>query len=368
MLGSSPLAAAPVEPTAAKVAEIKAKLLQMPNLPFKFPEAPPVDVESKLKAQFGRELTLEETTVARAMATHPFFMELTPDQEAKRQELRAKASKSINEIGQARREKALALFAEPPAAALSDKEYRSFPVTSVLDVSPNTKLIKFKLPTPNTPLGLPVASCLTTRAVIDGKDEVRQYTPISTEDTLGEFDLLIKSYPDGKMSKHITSLKVGDSLDFKGPFPKFPYEANSKKAIGMVAGGTGITPMLQVIKKVLANPRDKTELRLIFANETEADILLKAELDGLAQLYPNFKVYYTLTNPPAGWTGFTGYVNKTTLASVLPPPSDEHIILVCGPDGMLSAVSGPKTKDRKQGELGGLLKDMGFTAEQVYKF
>ncbi len=48
------------------------------------------------------------------------------------------------------------------------------------------------------------------------------------------------------MSKHIDSLKVGDTLEMKGPIPKYPYSANAKKKIGMVAGGTGITPMLQV--------------------------------------------------------------------------------------------------------------------------
>jgi cytochrome-b5 reductase len=48
------------------------------------------------------------------------------------------------------------------------------------------------------------------------------------------------------MSKHLGELKVGDTLDFKGPLPKYPYKANTKKHVGMIAGGTGITPMLQV--------------------------------------------------------------------------------------------------------------------------
>jgi len=52
-------------------------------------------------------------------------------------------------------------------------------------------------------------------------------------------------YPTGVMSKHMGELKVGDTLDIKGPFPKIPYKPNMKKTIGMVAGGTGITPMLQ---------------------------------------------------------------------------------------------------------------------------
>jgi cytochrome-b5 reductase len=54
----------------------------------------------------------------------------------------------------------------------------------------------------------------------------------------GHFDLMVKVYPEGKMSKHIGDLKEGDLLDFKGPIMKLPYEPNMKKKIGMIAGAT----------------------------------------------------------------------------------------------------------------------------------
>lgn len=62
-----------------------------------------------------------------------------------------------------------------------------------------------------------------------------------------------------------------------------------KKHLGMLCGGTGIAPMLQVIKEVLRNPEDKTEISLVFANETFEDILLKSTLDELAEKHANFK-------------------------------------------------------------------------------
>ena len=80
-------------------------------------------------------------------------------------------------------------------------------------------------------------------------------------------------------------MKVGDSVEFKGPFKKFEYTANMKKYIGMVAGGSGITPMLQLIEKILSNPRDNTEVRLIFANRSPDDVLLKDRLDGACVLW-----------------------------------------------------------------------------------
>ena len=75
---------------------------------------------------------------------------------------------------------------------------------------------------------------------------LRPYTPLSRPDAKGYLDLAVKVYPEGKMSKHIDSLKPGDTLDFKGPILKTAYKPNQYEHIGMVAGGTGITPMLQV--------------------------------------------------------------------------------------------------------------------------
>lgn len=57
-----------------------------------------------------------------------------------------------------------------------------------------------------------------------------------------------------------------------------------------IAGGTGITPMLQVASEVLKNPDDKTEVSLIFGNLTEDDILLRKHIDQLAKSHKNFKV------------------------------------------------------------------------------
>jgi len=65
------------------------------------------------------------------------------------------------------------------------------------------------------------------------------------------------------------------------------------KEIGMIAGGTGIAPMYQVIRALLDDPTDKTKLHLLFANRSEADILMKEELEAAAK-DPRIKVHYTV--------------------------------------------------------------------------
>ena len=78
----------------------------------------------------------------------------------------------------------------------------------------------------------------------------------------------------------------------------------------MMAGGTGITPMLQILQAVEKGRKDgdKTRVDLIYANVTEEDILLKEEIDELASKDPLINVKYVLEKPPQGWDGGVGYV------------------------------------------------------------
>jgi len=172
---------------------------------------------------------------------------------------------------------------------------------------------------------------------------VRPYTPVSPVSRRGSFDLIVKSYPEGKLSAVLAALPLGASLAFKGPFLKFEYARGSVDALGMVAGGTGITPMYQLITAILADPRDVTQVRLLYASRTPADIILRDELDALAAVHPNFKVLYTVDDAAAepGWGGATGYVSADLVAGFLPPPqaaAGRNKILVCGPPGFMKAV------------------------------
>lgn len=92
-----------------------------------------------------------------------------------------------------------------------------------------------------------MASCLVVKssdpeALQDakGKPIVRPYTPISPSDKEGELVLLVKKYDNGNASKYIHSLKPGETLGIKGPFPKFDYKANEFEEVGLIGGGSGM--------------------------------------------------------------------------------------------------------------------------------
>lgn len=142
---------------------------------------------------------------------------------------------------------------------------------------------------------------------------------------------MAQSYEKGNISRYVSLLKIGDKVKVKGPKGQFIYTPTLSREIGMIAGGTGITPMLQIIRAALKNPADRTKLSLIYANVNSEDILLKKELDALAAAHSSrFQVYYVLNNPPAGWTGGVGFVSKEQIEKYLPATDANIKILMCG--------------------------------------
>ena len=177
---------------------------------------------------------------------------------------------------------------------------------------------------------------------------------------------MIKAYPGGAVSAHLHTLRSGDNMLVKGPFFKLKYVENKYKHIGMIAGGTGVTPMLQIMKEIVKNPEDTTAAHLLFQSRSENDInILREEIDEIVARHVNISVTYILSQPSAAWTGLRGHLDAALLAETMPLPSEQPppLIYVCGPPGMLEAVAGGKAVDKSQGELKGLLKDMGYSRE-----
>jgi cytochrome-b5 reductase len=191
---------------------------------------------------------------------------------------------------------------------------------------------RFALPEPTNVLGLPIGQHISVQAEINGKHIQRSYTPITSDDDLGHFDLMVKSYEKGNISRYLSLLSVGDHVKIKGPKGQFNYRAGLSTHLGMIAGGTGITPMLQIVRAIVKNPHDHTHVALIYANVSFDDILLKEEIDHLAEAHPKkFTVYYTLNEKPAqGWDGGVGFVTKEMIQEHMPAPSENIKVLLCG--------------------------------------
>ncbi|CAD0018139.1 unnamed protein product [Aureobasidium pullulans] len=225
---------------------------------------------------------------------------------------------------------------------LKSTEFQPLPLVSK-QILPGQGLVRltFELPTPTTRLGLPIGQHVAIQAKIGEQTITRSYTPTSNDTDLGKLVLLIRLYDDGMLTgQYLAKLKVGDQVLFRGPKGAMKYQKGYAKKIGMVAGGTGITPHYQLIRSICEDPRDTTEVSLVYANRTEDDILLRSELDLWAKSYPkNLKVHYMLDNPPEGWQYGSGFITKDVLEQHMPAPSNDGStkILLCGPPGMINA-------------------------------
>ncbi|RAL13071.1 putative cytochrome b5 reductase [Aspergillus homomorphus CBS 101889] len=222
---------------------------------------------------------------------------------------------------------------------LDPKEYKSLPLIRKEALAPNVYKFVLQLPTPQDVIGLPIGQHVAIKANIDGTTVSRSYTPTSNNLDRGVLELVIKCYPDGMLTgKYLANLEIGDEIQLRGPKGAMKYTKGLCKKIGMIAGGTGITPMYQLIRAICEDATDLTEVSLIYANRSEDDILLRRELDTFAQNYPrNLKVWYMLDTAPENWTFGRGYVTPEIMRERLPAPSSDTKVMLCGPPGMVNA-------------------------------
>lgn len=267
----------------------------------------------------------------------------------------------------------------PPGECVFSADWAESRLLSNVSVSHDTRVFTFGLDSDKA-LGLSTCACLLMKGVDgpfddEGKPVIRPYTPVSTNAMVGKFELMVKVYPDGKMSQHLDRLEVGHPVHFKhvGGNVKIQYPFNSKPNIGMLVGGTGITPMIQALHVLLGTSGDTATVGMVYGSKTSKDILAKETLDAWTATYPErLKVTHVLSDEPAegsSWDGARGFINRELIAANLPSPDSECLIFICGPPPMYTALSGPRdAPGAPPSELAGLLKEMGYTTEQVIKF
>ncbi|KAI9037312.1 cytochrome b5 reductase family protein [Aspergillus affinis] len=145
------------------------------------------------------------------------------------------------------------------------------------------------------------------------------------------------------MTSHMASLTPGSCLSFRGPKGAMKYTRNLASTINMIAGGTGITPMYPVLRAACTDPLDGTKINLLYANNTERDILLRENLDALVGLYPDqLNVRYVLSQPDdnskSKWTGYRGFLDEDMMKREFSGPAKENRVFLCGPPGMIEAM------------------------------
>ncbi len=166
----------------------------------------------------------------------------------------------------------------------------NYKLSAIEPLTHDTKAFRFDLPEESAFDFLP-GDHVMIHAEIDGQMHKRPYTPSSTPDDAGFFEICIKRYSNGLISSYIHDKKIGEEITIQGPTPGGHFEEGMAKRIGMVAGGAGVTPFITIVRT--ANRRNwDVDMTLLFANRSIDDIILKDEFDKYADEHDNFRVEY----------------------------------------------------------------------------
>ncbi|XP_004371761.1 NADH-cytochrome b5 reductase-like isoform X1 [Trichechus manatus latirostris] len=265
------------------------------------------------------------------------------------------------EAARASKDRSLLSGEEPQScpSSLSPETFVAFSISTVDKVTKDTYRIRFALPG-NSQLGLRPGQHLILRGTVGGLEIQRAYTPISPADAKGYFEVLIKCYQTGLMSRYVESWRTGDTAFWRGPFGGFFYKPNQYGELLMLASGTGLAPMVPILQSITDNADDETFITLVGCFKTFEGIYLKTFLQEQARFW-NVRTFFVLSQEKSLEQLPWSYRDKTHLGRLAQDLMKELVgscrrkpfALVCG--------SAEFTKDMARCLLcAGLAKDSYF--------
>lgn len=184
---------------------------------------------------------------------------------------------------------------------------------------------------------------ITLKMTLNGQEVRRSYSLCTSPFTEKELRVAVKEVQGGLVSTHINRhLKVGDMVEVMTPMGNFHtvLSGNQKKNYVLFAGGSGITPMMSILKSVLYVEKQST-VTLIYANKDEVSTIFKAELDKLAAAESRLKLVYVFEHPTTPVSDLQkGFITAERMPALLENfggvNADEYFI--CGPAPMMENI------------------------------
>jgi ferredoxin-NADP reductase len=222
------------------------------------------------------------------------------------------------------------------AALLGRLSWQVAEVVEIIPETPTVRSIGFEVPGwPGHRPGQHVDIRLTAE---DGYQAQRSYS-IANPAEDRRVVLTVESIPDGEVSPFLVGeLRVGDRLELRGPIGGyFVWEPGNGGPLQLVAGGSGVVPLMAMTRANAAAP-GPIPARLLFSARTFDDLIYHAELEALAG--GSLEVSYALTRSrPPDWQGYDRRVDFEILERSTWPPRDRPRIFVCGPTGFVETVA-----------------------------
>lgn len=168
-------------------------------------------------------------------------------------------------------------------------------IESVEQMCSSVFLFKFNLPE-DCCMNFSACQHAVVRENADGRTVSRPYTIISSPGLVNSFSVMIKLYSEGKMSKIIREKWIqGYSVAWRGPVGVCHYKPNSHPKVLLIAAGTGIAPLYQLLKLIVDNQDDETRVTLFYGCRNYEEILLRPQLHEMQDFW-NIKIRYFLSD------------------------------------------------------------------------
>jgi ferredoxin-NADP reductase len=180
----------------------------------------------------------------------------------------------------------------------------------------------------------------------DGYQAQRSYS-IATPADGQRLTITVELVDDGEVSPYlIGELRVGDGVELRGPIGGyFVWEPEDGGPLQLVAGGSGLVPLMAMVRSRVATAASDVQVRLLVSSRSWDDVIYRDELDRIADQQPGVEIVHTLTRTqPPGWDGYARRVDEAMLDESVWPATDRPLCYICGPTGFVESVASTLVK------------------------
>jgi ferredoxin-NADP reductase len=237
---------------------------------------------------------------------------------------------------------------EPPATRASSEgssapsSRLTWQIATVKAVRVETKRTKtFTLSLPSWTAHRPGQHYDVRLTAEDGYQAQRSYSIASEPERRGEIDLTVERLTEGEVSTYLHDvLIVGDRVEVRGPIGGyFVWEAATGGPLMLVAGGSGVVPLMSMIRHRRASG-STVQTRLLYSSRTPEDVIYADELRRLNDLHDGLEVIHTFTRAqPPNWTGYSRRIDAEMLKEVVQPLGTRAQAFICGPTSFVEAAA-----------------------------
>lgn len=180
----------------------------------------------------------------------------------------------------------------------------------------------------------------------DGYQAQRSYSIASEPERAGEVDITVERINDGEVSTYLHDVLVaGDRIEARGPIGGyFVWEATMNEPLLLIAGGSGVVPLMSMIRHRAA-AGGKNPTALLYSSRTFEDIIYYDELEKLGSANNGLRVLHTLTrSQPTDWKGFSRRIDQEMLKDVAGPLGRSVQVYICGPTLLVESAANTLVK------------------------